>query len=378
VSALVITGGDVVRGEELRRLDVRLDDGRISAVGPRVDREGAEVVDADGWILAPGFIDLQCNGAAGHDLTADPSRIPDVAAALIRYGVTAFCPTVVTSPRATRTRAIDALVGLDTPRGAARPLGLHLEGPLLDPAHAGAHDPSHLGPLEDGEVDEWIASGAVRMVTIAPELPGAVEVVERLTTGGIVAAAGHTAMTSADLARARAAGLGYATHLFNAMSRFEHRRESAAAAVLADDTVVAGLICDGLHVAPPVVRVAHRALGPGRTSLVSDAAAPLGAPAGTFRLGRHDVTYDGHGVRLADGTLAGSALGLDEAVRNYVEFTGCPVVEAIAAVTTVPATLLGLVDRGRLEVGAVGDVTVLDRDLRAVATVIGGEVAWRS
>jgi N-acetylglucosamine-6-phosphate deacetylase len=354
VSALVITGGDVVRGEELRRLDVRLDDGRISAVGPRVDREGAEVVDADGWILAPGFIDLQCNGAAGHDLTADPSRIPDVAAALIRYGVTAFCPTVVTSPRATRTRAIDALVGLDTPRGAARPLGLHLEGPLLDPAHAGAHDPSHLGPLEDGEV------------------------VERLTTGGIVAAAGHTAMTSADLARARAAGLGYATHLFNAMSRFEHRRESAAAAVLADDTVVAGLICDGLHVAPPVVRVAHRALGPGRTSLVSDAAAPLGAPAGTFRLGRHDVTYDGHGVRLADGTLAGSALGLDEAVRNYVEFTGCPVVEAIAAVTTVPATLLGLVDRGRLEVGAVGDVTVLDRDLRAVATVIGGEVAWRS
>jgi N-acetylglucosamine-6-phosphate deacetylase len=408
MSTLVIRGGDVVVGHETRRLDVLVEDGRIAAVGPEAVAGDAphrsDVLDADGHLVAPGFIDLQCNGVDGQDLTSDPDTLGAVARALPRFGVTAFCPTIVTSPRSAREAAIDAwTAGTGGRAGAAVPLGLHLEGPMLAPEHAGAHDRALLATPERTEVESWVGSGAVRMVTLAPELPGAVDLVGLLAAGGVTVAAGHTGMGPEHLGAARAAGLTYVTHLFNAMSRFHHRAPSAVATVLADDVVVAGMICDGHHVHPDVVRMARRVLGAGRVSLVSDASAALGTSSGTVRLGGLDVTSDAgpdagsdlstdittdgprstvHGapptVRLADGTLAGSAVGLDVAVRNYVAFTGCSALEAIATVTTVPAAVLGLDDRGVIEVGASGDLTVLAPGLRPVATVIGGHVAWRS
>ncbi len=407
MSALVVRGGDVVVGDRTHRVDVLVEDGRIAAVGADVPagrpRPGAEVLEVDGLVVAPGFVDLQCNGVDGHDLTSDPGAIGAVARGLPRFGVTAFCPTIVTSPRSTRDAAIDTwTAGAGAPAGtagAAVPLGLHLEGPMLAAEHAGAHDRALLATPERAEVESWVDSGAVRMVTLAPELPGAVDVVELLAAGGVTVAAGHTGMGPEHLGAARAAGLTYVTHLFNAMSRFHHRAPSAVATVLADDGVVAGMICDGLHVHPDVVRMARRALGAGRVSLVSDASAALGAASGTVRLGGLDVTPDGApddatvrptdgarrtpagtppGVRLADGTLAGSAVGLDVVVRNYAAFTGCSDPEAIETVTAVPAAVLGLDDRGAIEVGAVGDLTILGPGLRPVATVIGGHVAWRS
>jgi len=182
-------------------------------------------------------------------------------------------------------------------------------------------------------------------------------------------------MSPADLAAARSAGLSYATHLFNAMAPFSHRNPGPVGAVLADDDVVAGIICDGIHVDPIAVRMAWHALGPTRMSLVSDASPALGMPYGRMQLAGFEIIHDETGVRTVDGVLAGSALALDQAVRNLIEFTGCTLADALATVTTTPADLLGLTDRGRLGVGMRADLTILDGDANLVATIVAGTLA---
>jgi N-acetylglucosamine-6-phosphate deacetylase len=382
----VFSGADLVIDGERHRRDLVVEHGRIVAIGPARTtsserRSDAETVDVDGCVISPGFIDLQCNGAVGVDLTTDPDGIAAVARALPRFGITSFLPTVVTSPAANRRAAIRALErfrsGGTVSTIGADPIGLHLEGPMISRQHLGAHAPAHVAALDAPEVDEWAASHAVRLVTLAPELPGAPAVIERLAGAGITVSAGHTAMTPLDFAAAKAAGLSCATHLFNAMAPFDHRAPGPVGAVLADDDLVAGLICDGIHVDPTAVRLAWRALGPARLALVSDAVAALGSPPGRLRLGDLEVSHDASGVRTLDGILAGSALALDQAVRNLMEFTGCELAEALACVTSTPADLLGLDDRGRLTVGSRADLAILDRDAELVATVIGGVTAWQ-
>jgi N-acetylglucosamine-6-phosphate deacetylase len=341
---------------------------------------GTAVVDCTGLIVAPGFIDLQCNGANGVDITNEPDRVGDVAAALPRFGVTAFLPTVVTSPAATRAAAIDEIRSRTPGVIAAAPLGLHFEGPMISQDHLGAHagrftaDPADL--LD--EIGTWTSSGMVAMVTLAPELARAREVIDVLHAAGIVVSAGHTAMTPDDFAAARSAGVTYVTHLFNAMASFGHRSPGPIGAVLADPTVTVGIICDGIHVDPVAVEMAWRVLGPHRLSLVSDASPALGVPYGRFQLGSFELIHDETGVRTLDGVLAGSALPLDRAVRNLVEFTGCSLPDALAAVTTTPADLLGLTDRGRIAVGSRADFAIVDHAGHLHRTVIAGETAWTS
>jgi N-acetylglucosamine-6-phosphate deacetylase len=370
---------DVLVDGHLEPVDVVVSDGRIVEIADRPERVGPGDVDLDGLVLAPGFIDLQCNGAVGVDITSEPHRLAEVALALPRFGVTAFLPTVVTSPPTQRAGALDAIRAARTTPvpGAAVQLGLHLEGPLLSPQRLGAHPPQFVvGAADlDAEVDEWIRSGKVTLVTLAPELDGAPALVARLAAAGIVVAAGHTTMSTAEFAAAKAVGLRYVTHLFNAMAGFDHREPGPIGAALADDDVVVGLICDGVHVDPIAVAMAWKALGPSRTSLVSDAVAALGEPFGRLRLGAIEVIHDEHGVRTLDGVLAGSALALDQAVRNLMAFTGCSLADAVGTVTSVPAGLLGLADRGRIAVGARADFTVLDHDAGLVATIVAGAVA---
>jgi N-acetylglucosamine-6-phosphate deacetylase len=183
-------------------------------------------------------------------------------------------------------------------------------------------------------------------------------------------------MTPSDFAAARAAGLSYVTHLFNAMAPFGHRSPGPIGAVLADSSVTAGVICDGIHVHPTAVAMAWRSLGPTRLSLVSDASPALGAPYGRFRIGGFEVVHDETGVRTVDGVLAGSTLALDQAVRNLMAFAPCSLADALATVTTTPADLLGLAHRGRIRPGARADLTILDRAGELHTTVIGGEIAW--
>jgi N-acetylglucosamine-6-phosphate deacetylase len=258
------------------------------------------------------------------------------------------------------------------------PLGLHLEGPLLSPARKGAHPEAHLAAPSPDVVGGWTRAAGVVLVTLAPELPGALDVVRALVERGVCVAIGHTDCDAEQFAAARAAGARSVTHLFNAMRPFGHRDPGPIGATLADEAVVAGLICDGVHIDPVAVRMAWRALGPARVNLVTDAVAARGAGEAVTRLGSVAVAAAGLQVRDEAGVLAGSVLTLDQAVRNLIAYTGCTVPQAIATVTSTPADLLGLDDRGRLDVGARGDVTVLGADLRVVATIVGGELAWRS
>jgi N-acetylglucosamine-6-phosphate deacetylase len=369
-------GGHALVQDRLVEVDVIVRGGTIDALVPPTKKfaDLLDVVDCRDLIISPGFIDLQCNGAVGADITGEPGRIAEVAAALPRFGVTAFLPTVITSPPAARRAAIDAFVDGGRPSAGATPLGLHFEGPVISLDRLGAHprrdvvDAHELGD----EVDEWIESGAVALVTVAPEVDGAIDLIERLVAGGITVSVGHTAATPDDIADAKRAGARYATHLFNAMTPFNHRAPGPIGAVLADADLVAGLICDGIHVDPVAVAMAWRTLGPTRTSLVSDAVAALGMPYGRLNVAGFEVVHDETGVRTVDGVLAGSALALDQAVRNLMAFAGCTLADALRTVTTTPADLLGLTDRGRLRVGARADLTVLDADANLVATIVAG------
>jgi N-acetylglucosamine-6-phosphate deacetylase len=213
----------------------------------------------------------------------------------------------------------------------------------------------------------------VALVTLAPELPGALVLVAALVERGIAVSVGHTEATADQVRTALDAGAGYVTHLFNAMAPLHHREPGPAGVALTDDRVRAGIIADGIHVDPAMVALAARALGP-RLSLVTDAVAALGVPPGPVRIGDRWATARDDAVRLPDGTLAGSTLALDRAVRNLVAWTGAPLADAVAAVTTTPAAVLGVPDRGIVAPGAVGDLVLLDPGGEVVATVVAGRV----
>ncbi len=349
------------------------------------DREAADhrpparrwpIVDAEGLVVAPGFIDLQVNGGHGHDLASDPLSMWQLGAGLARHGVTSFLPTIVTGPPGAPDEAMAALRRRPAGYAGAEPLGLHLEGPMLHPDRRGAHPERYLVPPSAGLVERWSREAGVALVTIAPELPGAIEVIELLRARGVVVAGGHTTADAAAAALARAAGMTMITHLFNAMEPLHHREPNLVGLTLGDDRLVAGIIVDGVHVDPMVVDIAWRSKGPAGLVLVSDAVAAMGLPSGRHRFGRRSVTADEAGVRFDDGTLAGSTLTLDVAVRNLISFTGCQATEALATVTTTPASVIGADSRGRLAVDARADMVLLDHDLTVVVTICGGRVLY--
>jgi N-acetylglucosamine-6-phosphate deacetylase len=371
MGALVVRGASVWRGGAWRAGDVAIDDGVLVDGAPA----GAEVLDATGLLAVPGFVDLQCNGGVGIDLASEPERLWELGAALPRWGVTAWLPTIVTSPPDVVERAL-AVLAAGPPAGwrGAHPLGLHLEGPFLAPGHHGAHPVARLRPPTLDAIEGWSRDAGVAVVTIAPELDGALEVIEALVGRGVVVSLGHSGATAAQAVAGLDAGATWVTHLFNAMAPLHHRAPGLAGVALTDPRVQAGLIVDGIHVDPAVVALAQRALGE-RLILVTDAVAALGMPAGRHALGRAEVTVGDDGVRLADGTLAGSNLAMDEAVRNLVAFSGCSQEAAVRAATEAPAALLGDSARGSLERGRRGDLVLLTADLDVVTTFVGGTAA---
>jgi N-acetylglucosamine-6-phosphate deacetylase len=367
---LVVRAARTVRGETV---DIACRDGRFVASPP--PGEAVATLDAEGLTAVPGFLDLHVNGAGGIDLTDEPARVWDVAAELPRFGVTRFLPTLV-SPHPAAIRALLTTLDAGPPAAwhGALPLGAHLEGPFLAPGRAGAHDPAALRAPSLAAIDGWSRDRGVAMVTLAPELPGALDVVATLTARGVVVALGHTDADDATVRRATAAGARAVTHLFNAMGPLHHRAPGLAGAVLGGAPLVATLVADGAHLHPDALRLAWAALGPDRRILVSDATAALGVVAGAYRLAGRVVTSDGRAVRDASGGLAGACRGLDHAVRTVVEATGCGLGDAAAAVTDTPARLVGRADLGSLRPGAAADLALLDRDLRVVATVVAGRV----
>jgi N-acetylglucosamine-6-phosphate deacetylase len=352
----------------------------VGTVGQVSYPSTAQIIDATGMFVVPGFIDLQCNGGFGYDFTADPTTIWSVAARLPQYGVTAFLPTIITSPLTTITRAQETLIaGPPSDQAGAYPLGLHVEGPFLNPAKKGAHNPAYLRQPALADIRDWSAEGGIRLVTLAPELPGALALVDTLTKRGVVVSAGHSLATFAEAQAGFAAGITYGTHLFNAMPPLHHREPGLVGALLAEAKVKVGLIADGVHVHPSLVQLVWQVVGPERLTLVTDAMAALGMPVGRYQLGEFAVTVDEQTARLADDTLAGSILTTDVALRNLIVFAGCSLHEALPALTSTPAALLGLEsNKGRLAAGYDADLLVLTPDLQVALTIVGGEIVYQT
>ena len=366
--------------ERLDNATVLVDGGRIVAVGYAAAvacPPGAQVLDADGLLLTPGFIDMQFNGGFGDDFTADPTTIWQVAAGLPRWGVTAFLPTVITSPLERIAQAQQVVLSEPAGFRGATPLGLHVEGPFLNPQKKGAHNPAYLQLPALEAVAGWSPQTGVRLVTLAPELPGALPVIEALATRGVLVSAGHSTATFEEATMAFDAGARYGTHLFNAMPTMHHREPGLPGALLTDPRPVVGFIADGVHTHPSVISLVWQALGPERLNLVTDAMAALGMGPGKHLLGDFEVTVDATSARLADGTLAGSILSLDQALRNLIRLTGCTLADALATVTTTPARSLGLDhERGRIAPGYVADLVLLSPELEVRGTVVRGELVY--
>jgi N-acetylglucosamine-6-phosphate deacetylase len=360
---------------------VWVDGQRITAVGQANQMSppaNTRYINGQGLTLVPGFIDLQLNGAFGHDFTHDPETIWPAATGLPRYGVTAFLPTIVTSPLETIALA-QAVLAAGPPAGfiGSYPLGLHLEGPFLNPARKGAHNLDYMRRPDPEIAAGWSPQAAVRMVTLAPELSGAAAVIEKLKQQGVVVSAGHSLAGEEEMKEAVTAGLSYATHLFNAMPAIHHRQPGLVAAALADHRVVIGLIPDGIHVHPLLVDLVWRLTGPGRLNLVTDAMAALGMPPGRYRLAGFEAVVNETQAALPDGTLAGSILPLDQALRNLMAFTSCTLAEALPTVTTTPAALLGLEGTiGKITPGCLADMVLITADCEVAVTIARGKIVY--
>ncbi len=361
---------------------VLIDGGRIVAIDTASALPcpaGAQVIGAAGLLLAPGFIEMQFNGGFGADFTDDPAAIWRVAEALPRYGVTSFLPTIITSPPE-KVALGQRVVTASRPAGfkGALPLGLHVEGPFLNLKKKGAHNPAYLRLPSLEAAAGWSPETGVRLVSLAPELPGSLEVICALADRGVLVSAAHSMATYAEAVAGFDAGIRYGTHLFNAMPALGHRDPGLPGALLTDERTTVGIIADGIHTHPAIIKLVWQALGPARLNLVTDAMAALGMAPGVHLLGDFAVTVDGSSARLADGTLAGSILSLDQALRNLIAFTGCSLSEALATITTTPAKALGLAnERGRIAPGHVADMVLLTPDLHVQATIVHGEIVYQ-
>jgi N-acetylglucosamine-6-phosphate deacetylase len=360
---------------------VVVENGRIAAAGRRGEvaiPEHVETIDGQGLALAPGFIDLQLNGAFGHDFTHDPGSVWEAARKLPRYGVTAFLPTIISSPAGV-VRDAQAVLRDGPPAGfaGAQPIGLHLEGPFINRAKKGAHNEAYIRPPEFDDIADWSPSSGVRLVTLAPEVPEAYWFVGTLAERGIVVSAGHSLASYEEAREGIDAGISYATHLFNAMPPLHHREPGLAGAVLADERVTIGLIADGVHVHPSLVKVVWQIAGDNRLNLVTDAMAGMGMPPGSYRLGDLEVTVGEDTCRLDDGTLAGCIVPLDACLRNLMAYTGCDSGDALRTVASTPAALLRE-RKGLIAAGYDADLVLLDEEFQVVATIAGGRVVyWR-
>lgn len=336
--------------------------GRITRIGGGPVREGA--IDLGGGWVVPGFVDLHCHGGGGGSFTSLAAEQAVTAVGTHRaHGTTTLVASLVSAPLPTLTKQIGVLGELVADGLLA---GLHLEGPFLSGARCGAHDPMVLCPPDESSLRQLLVAGAerIRMVTLAPELDHSLTAIRQLVEHGVIAAIGHTDALLDDVVRAVDAGASVATHLFNGMRPLHHREPGPVGVLLDDERVTVELICDLVHLHPTVVRLAAEHVGAGRTALVTDAISATAAGDGTYELGALPVTVADGVPRLADGSLAGSTLTMDQAFRNFVH-SGMSVPDAVTATATTPARLLGASDRiGSLREGLAADLVVLDDDLR--------------
>lgn len=394
---IVLAGGNVVvRDRVLPGATVLVDGTRVVeiATSRRVDIDGAARIDLDGALVLPGFIDVHVHGVHGHDTLDEGDPVAHIAALLPRYGVTAFCPTTVAcGPRAlARFLAHVAAARARRPALSARVLPAHLESNFINPEYCGAQpaaclrvpDPAALtssdGEFSAGEILAAIAGARadVGIVTLAPELPGGLDLIRTLVGHGHRVSLGHSGADFETAVAAIDAGARQATHLFNRMTAISHRAPGLPGAVLAREDVAAELIGDGYHVHPAMVRVAIAAKRAERMMAITDGTGGSGLPPGSrATLGGRSIHVRPEAAFLDDGTLAGSTLTMDGAFRNLVRRFGVSIVDAATMCATTPANELGLSGRGAIEAGSHADLVILDDQLRVARTFIDGAEVYR-
>jgi N-acetylglucosamine-6-phosphate deacetylase len=375
--------------EEIVDAVILVEDGAIAAVGRREEvtiPAGARRYDAGALTVAPGFVDVHIHGAGGHDVMEGTAEALDaVTRSVARHGTTSLVATTVTASADETCRAVAGIAQWMDSQAASRTgdgpraevLGIHFEGPFISPARRGVHPPEWIVPPSEDLLRKITAAarGAGRILTLAPELPGALELITAANQAGLVVSVGHTDASYAEVMSAIQRGARHAAHVFNAMRPFEHRETGVIGAVLTSPGVTAELIADGVHVDAAAMRLLLSAKGWPGVILVSDGTSATGMPDGTYRLGTFEVTVSGNVCRGAEGKLAGSTLTLDRALRNIVALE-VKLADALAMLTTNPARLLGLEGKkGSLVAGADADLVLLDADL-AVAGVMtrGSEI----
>ena len=356
-------------------------EGTVLLEGSSIVEVSREALDANevheypGCFVAPGFVDLQVNGSFGVDVASEAGRVPELSRKLLATGTTSYLPTLISSPLTLYREALPILARLareGAPDGAEI-FGVHLEGPFIDADKKGAHPANHVIPADVNLLDELLDLGLVRMLTLAPELEGAAELVKMAARRGVVVCAGHSNATFELAYRAFEGEVAGVTHLFNAMRSLHHREPGLPGAAFAHPRVMCGIIADGRHVHPEIVALAFRALGPDRLYLVTDAIAATGMEPGEYPLATRRVYLEEGAPKLEDGTLAGSVLAMDEALRNVLAFTGCTLPEAVRMAAVTPARLVGEGGRkGRLASGYDADATVLSPEVSVEAVYRGG------
>lgn len=359
-----------------------VEEGRIAAVDT-VTRAGAgnreRVIDCGGGWVVPGFVDLHVHGGGGGDfMDTDPSSHRRATRFHARHGTTSLVATTVTASPEDTLAAIQALraTAAAPEMGGARILGIHLEGPYLNPARRGAQNPRWMRDPDPGEFATWwnTAGTYLKLLTLAPERQRALDLIHDARQAGVVVAAGHSDATYEQVEAAVEAGLSHVIHTFNGMRGLHHREPGVVGAALDLEAVTCELIVDGLHVHPAALRLVYRVKGPGGTVLVTDAIPAAGLPDGSYELGGLSVRVLGGRAELADGSsLAGSTLTMDRALRNAVRFMGVSIPEAVTMASTTPASVIGWGHRkGRLAPGYDADLVLLDSSLRVLATMVEG------
>jgi N-acetylglucosamine-6-phosphate deacetylase len=367
-----------------------VDEGRVVELVSRGERSvpsNCSHCDLGDNIIVPGYIDLHIHGNAGYDVMDESSAaLPAIERMLAAHGVTSYLPTTVTAPIERLVRALERLAnaieegakGKADRAGGASPLGIHLEGPFISHARCGVHPPQDLLPpkLEIFERFWQAARGHIRMMTIAPELDGATELIAAASARGVCVSLGHSDAHIGAAKRGIDAGAHHATHTFNAMRPLGHRDPGILGAVLTDERVTADIIVDGVHLDPAIVKLVAEAKGPERTVLITDAISATGMPDGHYHLGSIEVDVK-DGVCTSNGRLAGSVLTMDKAVRNLSRFAEWDLPEAIGAATKNPARVARLGGKGVLAAGADADFVVLSREGEVLRTYVGGEESVR-
>jgi N-acetylglucosamine-6-phosphate deacetylase len=368
--------------EEIQNPLLIVEDGRIAELSSRATREvpvGTPLIDFGDAVIAPGFLDIHIHGGAGLDvMRASPSELPKLGTFLATHGVTGYFATTVAAPLDATCKALGQLAdaieaAAPTNAAHARPLGIHLEGPFLSHKRRGVHPPENLVTPTIAVFERlWQAArGHVRMLTIAPEIPGAMEVIAEAAKRNVCVSIGHSDADMPTAQNAIKAGARHATHTFNAMRPLDHREPGIVGEVLSNDDITADIIVDGIHVDPAVVKLFLRAKGRERAVLITDAISATGMPDGRYQLGPIEVDVK-DGKCTSNGSLAGSVLTMDRAVRNVTKFSEWSLRDAVQAASLNPARAADLAGHGILATGAHANFTVLSSSGEVLKTIVNG------